>query len=74
MIITPDEILIPKNKVLKYKQEARFHCVCGTSILIRSRIPEYHKVKCKCNLVYEVFNNSDGSGLRFRIKGYLNDF
>ena len=47
-------------------------CDCGNTIYLHSIKEQYNEVLCrKCNLKYITNNNRDGSGLRFRIKGYF---
>jgi len=75
------ELKIPENSDLlkpkdnnwdKFNERASVECACGEIIQITASVKQYHTVKCKkCDLVYEVWNNSDGSGTRFNVKGYF---
>jgi len=67
------DLLKPKgnNKWDKFNESAKVECVCGNIIQITSCYKGYHTVQCNnCDLVYNVWNNSDGSGTRFNVKGY----
>ena len=53
-------------------ESGNIECACGEIIHISSSIKRHDEKLCrKCNLMYEYWNNKDGTGLRFNVKGYF---
>lgn len=55
-----------------FPETGSIKCNCGEIIYISSSAEGYGEKLCnKCNLMYQYRNNSDGTGLRFNVKGYF---
>lgn len=69
------ELVIPKqlpNLINFYPESGNIQCVCGEIFTISSSLEQHGEKLCrKCHLKYKYWNNRDGSGLRFNIKGYF---
>ena len=76
-LIVPDwmkdsQEVYKKTKSDWFPESTNIECNCGEIIHISSSIKQHDEKLCKkCSLMYEFWNNSDGTGLRFNIKGYF---
>ena len=71
------EIVLPQSIITAptsdwLAEKSGIQCACGNIIYISScKTGHGEKLCSKCHLMYEFWNNLDGSGLRLSIKGYF---
>lgn len=59
------------NPKMWFPESGNVECVCGKIIHISSSIKQHDVKLCRnCNLMYEYWNNRDGTGLRFNVKRF----